>query len=68
VNASALTAVAAGGRHTLAVAADGAVWAWGRKQHGQFGDGTASIRSAPQRVEGLGAVRLAAAEGVLAQR
>ena len=32
--------VAAGWRHSLAVKSDGTVWAWGRNQEGQLGNGT----------------------------
>ena len=33
-------AIAAGGHHTLALKADGTVWAWGSADFGQLGDGT----------------------------
>ncbi|MBM3493935.1 MAG: RCC1 repeat-containing protein, partial [Armatimonadetes bacterium] len=50
-------AVAAGGHfyssHTLAVAQDGTVWAWGRNAYGQLGDGTTSDRFTPVQVTGL---------------
>src|SRR5205823_646607 len=32
--------VSAGFAHSLALAADGTVWAWGSNNHGQLGDGT----------------------------
>ena len=35
-----VVAVAAGGRHSLAVLSDGRVVAWGANDHGQLGDGT----------------------------
>jgi hypothetical protein len=38
---------------TLALAADGTVWAWGSNQYGQLGDGTFTTRSQPARVVGL---------------
>lgn len=41
---------------TLALAADGTVWAWGSNQYGQLGDGTFSTRPQPARVVGLPAV------------
>ncbi|HLH23916.1 MAG TPA: hypothetical protein VK066_15440 [Chloroflexota bacterium] len=48
-----VTFVAAGGDHSLAVTADGTVWAWGSNSSGQLGDGTTIDRSAPVRVNGL---------------
>jgi hypothetical protein len=39
--------VAAGYSHSLAVKADGTVWAWGYNGYGQLGDGTTTNRSAP---------------------
>lgn len=43
--------VAAGGRHVLAVRADGAVWAWGANDSGQLGVGGGPASSLlPQRV------------------
>ncbi len=46
-------AVAAGDGHSLALKADGTVWAWGRNDHGQLGDGTTTNRSQPVQVSGL---------------
>lgn len=54
--------VQAGKRHSLAVTADGQVWAWGENTFGQLGDGRwgmAAHRAAPVRVLGPGG------EGVL---
>ncbi len=48
----------AGGEHTLALKADGTVWAWGSNDDGQLGDGTTTMRSTP--------VQLALPGGVLA--
>jgi hypothetical protein len=48
-------AVAAGG-HSLALASDGSVWAWGNNGNGQLGDGTTTTRFAPTQVVGLGGV------------
>jgi len=42
-----LVAISAGGDHSLALDADGQVWAWGLNFHGQLGDGTTSDRSTP---------------------
>ena len=35
-----MSAIAAGYRHTIALKADGTVWAWGHNGYGQLGDGT----------------------------
>ena len=45
--------VAAGSYHSLAVAADGTVWAWGQNASGQLGDGTATDPSTPVQVQGM---------------
>jgi hypothetical protein len=42
--------VAAGGSHTVAIKADGTLWAWGRNQAGQLGDGTTEDQSSPVQV------------------
>lgn len=42
--------VVAGGYHTLAVAPDGQVWAWGYNGQGALGDGTLTWRSTPTQV------------------
>jgi len=39
--------------HTLSLHVDGTVWAWGRNQRGQLGDGTTEDRSTPVQVAGL---------------
>jgi alpha-tubulin suppressor-like RCC1 family protein len=44
------TAVAAGDFHTLALRADGTLWAWGDNSSGQLGDGTVVNRSIPRQV------------------
>lgn len=54
-------AVAAGGYHSLAVRADGTIWAWGNNYYGQLGDGTTTRSATPLQVDGLtGAVAVAA--------
>jgi len=47
-------AVAAGGEHSLALKTDGTVWAWGRNEYGQLGDGTRTDRFTPVQVKGPG--------------
>ncbi|WP_292593947.1 hypothetical protein [Mesotoga sp. UBA5847] len=49
-----IVAVAAGNLHTLALAADGTVWAWGSNNYGQLGDGTKNHSNLPVQVKGLG--------------
>lgn len=43
-------AVAAGGKHTCAIAEGGAVSCWGSNEHGQLGDGRATPRGVPAPV------------------
>jgi alpha-tubulin suppressor-like RCC1 family protein len=45
--------VASSWDHTLAVASDGTVWAWGYNASGQLGDGTTDPHPAPLQVTGL---------------
>lgn len=42
--------VAAGEFHTLALRADGTLWAWGYNQNGQLGDGTQTNRLVPTKI------------------
>ena len=59
-----VTAVAAGGRHSLALRADGTVVAWGDNELGQLGDGELSQDSAvPVPVSGLSGVKAISAGG-----
>lgn len=57
------TSVVSGSGHTLALRADGAVWAWGRNDKGQLGDGTIINRPGPVQVVGLPAKAIAIAAG-----
>ena len=58
-----VTAVAAGGHHSLALLANGTVVAWGANDSGQLGDGTTITRSEPVEVTGLTGVKAIAAGG-----
>jgi len=58
-----VTALAAGGFHSLAMRGDGTVWAWGSNVYGQLGDGTTPQRTTPVQVPGvMGVTVLAAGE------
>ena len=46
------TIVAAGGAHALALADDGAVWAWGFNDQGQLGDGSLQYTTSPVQIQG----------------
>jgi len=48
-----VVSLAAGDDHSLAVTADGSVWAWGDNTFGQLGDGTRADRPTPVQVRGL---------------
>ncbi len=42
-----------GANHTLTIANDGTVWAWGLNTNGQLGDGTTTSHNAPVRLSGF---------------
>jgi alpha-tubulin suppressor-like RCC1 family protein len=50
---SGVTAIAAGGDHSLALKQDGTVWAWGANGDGQLGNGTNTDSNVPVPVSGL---------------
>jgi alpha-tubulin suppressor-like RCC1 family protein len=56
-----VAAVAAGGSHSIVLASDGTVWAFGDNSRGQLGDGSSTSRSQPARVVGLSHVSAIAA-------
>jgi alpha-tubulin suppressor-like RCC1 family protein len=58
-----VTAVAGGGVAGYALRSGGSVWAWGRNDHGQLGDGTTTDRSRPVHVAGLTDVTAVASDG-----
>ncbi|MDH4163107.1 MAG: RCC1 repeat-containing protein [Nitrospirota bacterium] len=61
---SGVGAAAAGFGHTLAVKVDRTVWAWGRNDLGQLGDGTTADRTTARQVAGIsGITAIAAGEG-----
>jgi alpha-tubulin suppressor-like RCC1 family protein len=54
VGISDVVAIAAGSDHSLALKADGSVWAWGRNSMGQLGNGTDQDSRTPVPVSGPG--------------
>ena len=42
--------IAAGYFHTVALRSDGTLWAWGRNNYGQLGDGTTAQINSPVRI------------------
>lgn len=59
-----VAAVAGGYFHTLALKSDGTVWAWGRDNEGQLGNGTGTSSSTtPAQVPGLSGIVAVAAAG-----
>jgi alpha-tubulin suppressor-like RCC1 family protein len=60
---SGVTAVAAGGSHSLALLSNGTVVAWGDNSSGQLGDGTTNNSDVPVAVSGLSGVTAISAAG-----
>ena len=61
VGLSGVTTIAAGYEHSLVLKSDNTVWAWGRNDLGQLGDGTTTAHSYPVQVTGLSGVTAIAA-------
>jgi alpha-tubulin suppressor-like RCC1 family protein len=57
-NLTDIVALAARANHTLALRADGTVWAWGQNDRGQLGDGSQVDRPMPLQVNALTGVAL----------
>ncbi len=53
---SGVIAIAAGEYHSLALKSNGTVWAWGRNNYGQLGNGTTTNKNTPVQVSGLSSV------------
>jgi alpha-tubulin suppressor-like RCC1 family protein len=45
-----IKAMASGDNHTVVIKTDGSLWAWGRNQNGQFGNGTTTGSLTPVRI------------------
>ena len=60
---SGIIRIAAGGEHSLALAADGTVWAWGRSAEGQLGNVTLTPQASPVIVSGFTGTITAVAAG-----
>jgi alpha-tubulin suppressor-like RCC1 family protein len=51
-----VSAISAGGSHSMALKSDGAVWAWGLNTYGRLGDGTTTQSLTPVKVLGEGGI------------
>ncbi len=58
-----VTSVAAGFAHGMARRGDGSVWAWGRNNYGQIGDGSTTDRALPVQVPGFSDIVAVSAGG-----
>ena len=56
-----VTAIAAGGTHSLALVANGSVYSWGHNEFGQLGNGSTLVGEVPAVVPGLGPAKAIAA-------
>ena len=55
-----VVSVASGGNHSLYLKSDGSLWAMGRNNYGQLGDGTGTQRLSPVEIESSGVSSVAA--------
>jgi YD repeat-containing protein len=53
----AIAAVAAGADHSLAIGRDGRLWAWGKNESGQLGDGSTSNSNTPKLISSMTGVK-----------
>jgi hypothetical protein len=53
-----IVSVSAGGEHSMALSADGAVWIWGRNNLGQLGNGTNADSRVPMQADLPGTARV----------
>ena len=60
---SSVTAVAAGGKHTCAIAFDGLLFCWGNNTYGQLGNGTKAGKNTPELVPGFAQPALSISAG-----
>jgi alpha-tubulin suppressor-like RCC1 family protein len=60
---SSIIAIAAGYQFSLALKSDGTVYAWGRNQEGQLGDGTTTQRTTPIQIPNLSGITAISAGG-----
>jgi alpha-tubulin suppressor-like RCC1 family protein len=56
VGLSGVIAISSGNDHCLVLKSDGTVWAWGRSEMGQLGDGMTTYGHSPVQVSGLSGV------------
>lgn len=62
------TAISAGLYHSIALGPTGQLWAWGRNQYGELGDGTTNHRLKPTLIDSGYTVISAGGERNLAQK
>ena len=58
--ASNVTAIAAGGLYSLFLKSDGSLWAMGKNEHGQLGDGTYNSNNLPEQIVASNVTAIAA--------